>query len=233
MIKQKIEIEKIPAILWGEKSQKLFIAVHGNMSHKEDDAIAIFAKEAIEKGYQVISFDLPEHGDRKNEKEKCKVQNCIKDLEKIMVYAKTLSDDISVFGCSMGAYFSLLAYRDEKIQKSLFLSPVVNMKRIITNMMTWFNISEDKLRVENEVLTPIGVMLYWDYYCYVIDNPINTWDKETSILYGAKDDLCEFEIIDDFIKKFNCNLDIMENGEHYFHTKEQLEFFSGWLKEVV
>ena len=97
------------------------------MSHKEDDAIAIFAKEAIEKGYQVISFDLPEHGDRKNEKEKCKVQNCIKDLEKIMVYAKTLSDDISIFGCSMGAYFSLLAYRDEKIQKSLFLSVNVNI----------------------------------------------------------------------------------------------------------
>ena len=107
------------------------------------------------------------------------------------------------------------------------------MERIITNMMTWFNISEDKLRIENEVLTPIGVMLYWDYYCYVIDNPINTWDKKTSILYGLKDDLCDFEIIDNFVKKFKCNLDFMDNGEHYFHTKEQLEFFSRWLKGVI
>ena len=29
--KHNLNIENIPAILWGEKSDKLFIAVHGNM----------------------------------------------------------------------------------------------------------------------------------------------------------------------------------------------------------
>lgn len=28
----------------------------------DDDATVIFAEEAIEKKYQVVSFDLPEHG---------------------------------------------------------------------------------------------------------------------------------------------------------------------------
>ena len=49
--------------LWGEPSDRLFIAVHGNMSSKDDDAIVIFAEEATDKGYQVLSFDLPEHGE--------------------------------------------------------------------------------------------------------------------------------------------------------------------------
>lgn len=45
--------------------KKIFIAVHGNMSNKEDAVIQILAEEADRKGYQVLSFDLPEHGERK------------------------------------------------------------------------------------------------------------------------------------------------------------------------
>ncbi|VUZ25063.1 Uncharacterised protein [Acetobacterium wieringae] len=31
-------------------------------------------------------------------------------------------------------------------------------------------------------------------------------------------------------QKFNCALTIMEQGEHYFHTEEQLEFFRSWIE---
>jgi hypothetical protein len=63
MVKNTLKINGIPAILWGRPSDKLFIAVHGHMSHKEDEIITIFVDEAIKKGYQVLSFDLPEHGE--------------------------------------------------------------------------------------------------------------------------------------------------------------------------
>jgi predicted alpha/beta-hydrolase family hydrolase len=72
-----MKISNIPATLWGEKSNKLFIAVHGNLSHKEDTVIELLADEATRKGYQVLSFDLPEHGDRKTEGTPCKVQHCV------------------------------------------------------------------------------------------------------------------------------------------------------------
>ena len=49
--------------------------------------------------------------------------------------------EINVFACSMGAYFSLLAYQNDVLEKALFLSPVVNMERIIENMMKWFNVT--------------------------------------------------------------------------------------------
>lgn len=65
MVKQNLLIENIPAILWGEKSTKIMVAVHGNMSNKTDVPIAMLAEEAIPLGYQVLSFDLPQHGDRK------------------------------------------------------------------------------------------------------------------------------------------------------------------------
>lgn len=110
MFKDKFKISNIPTVLWGEKSEKLFVAVHGNMSNKEDTVIQILAKEAIEKGYQVLSFDLPEHGERKSHNTPCKVQFCVSDLSIIMNYAKERWNELSLFACSMGAYFSLLAY---------------------------------------------------------------------------------------------------------------------------
>ncbi|MCM3291379.1 alpha/beta hydrolase [Paenibacillus sp. MER 180] len=233
MIKNNLKIENIPAILWGDKSDKLFVVVHGNMSNKADDSIIVFAEEATAAGYQVLSFDLPQHGDRKDEPYLCNVQNCVQDLNTIMTYAKSLSNHISLFACSMGAYFSLLAYSHEPLKQCLFLSPVVNMERIINNMMTWFNVSESRLKIEKEIATPIGQTLYWDYYCYVKEHPIVAWNIPTSILYGSEDNVCEFDVVSEFNKRFNCNLQVMENGEHYFHTEEQLQVFRQWLKKHI
>ncbi|OON43356.1 alpha/beta hydrolase, partial [Bacillus anthracis] len=74
MLKDNFNISNIPAVLWGDRSEKVFIAVHGNMSNKEDTVIQKLAEEANQKGYQVLSFDLPEHGERTNDNTPCKVQ---------------------------------------------------------------------------------------------------------------------------------------------------------------
>ena len=47
MKKERIRINGIPSIIWGEKSNKVYIAVHGNMSNKEDDGIRIVAEKAF------------------------------------------------------------------------------------------------------------------------------------------------------------------------------------------
>ena len=234
MKKERLKIDNIPSIIWGEKSDKVFIAIHGNMSNKEDEVIRIFAEVAINKGYQVISFDLPEHGERKNDASYiCKIQNCVSDLSKIMNYAKTNYTEINLWACSMGAYFSLLAYKNENIKQCLFLSPVVNMKMIIDNMMLWSNITEKDLEEEQEIKTEFGQTLYWDYYMYVKENPIENWNKKTYILYGDKDNMQAQDIISKFSDEFNCELAILENGEHYFHTKEQLKFYKNWIDRVI
>lgn len=61
MITKHIMIKNIPALLWGSNSEKVFIAIHGNMSSKSDIPIAVLAEASIKLGYQVLSFDLPEH----------------------------------------------------------------------------------------------------------------------------------------------------------------------------
>lgn len=61
MKKEYIRINKIPAVIWGEPSKKVYLFVHGKLSDKE--AAKRFAQIAEEKGYQTVSFDLPKHGE--------------------------------------------------------------------------------------------------------------------------------------------------------------------------
>ena len=70
-------------------------------------------------------------------------------------------------------------------------------------------------------------------YEYVKENPIVNWKKKTNILYGNKDNLQDENLIKDFCSKYNCELDILENGEHYFHTEGQLAYYKEWLNDSV
>ena len=237
MIKESFTIPnqniEISAILWGKSTGNLFIAVHGNMSNKADEVIVFFAEEAIRKGYQVLSFDLPEDGERTKDEYPCKPDTCVSDLTAVYQYALSISDTISFFGCSMGVYFGLLAYQGLPIAQSLFLSPVVNMERLINNLMTSFQVSERSLEKEQEIVLPIGITLYWDYYCYVKTHPIDAWKVPTGILYGTNDDQIPWDEISAFAEKNSAVVDTVKNGEHYFHTEEQLEFFRNWLKKSI
>ncbi len=231
MLKQEISIQSIPAILWGEPSDRVYIFVHGKMSHKEE--AAGFAKIAAGKGYQVISFDLPEHGERKAEDYPCTVQNAVHDLGILKDFVSGRWRDVSLFGNSVGAYFSLVAYRDVRFTKCLFLSPILDMENLIQGMLKWFNVTEDLLREKQEIVTPMGETLSWPYYAFVRENPILKWNNPTCILYGANDNLTPRKVVDDFAAKFHCHLEVLENGEHYFHTKEQLEVVDRWLNQNI
>lgn len=233
MKRENFKIGHIPAVLWGKKSDKLFIAIHGNMSHKEDPVIELLADVAVPSGYQVLGFDLPEHGERKDDGISCKVHNCVSELESVLDYAKRRFSEISLFACSIGAYFSLLACSDKNLKQALFLSPIVNMEKIIVNMMEAFGISEDELKQKEVIAILNAPALYWDYYCYVKEHPIEKWNIDTSILYGSNDNLCSLKDLKSFSEKFNCHITIIDGGDHYFHTQEQLNFYLSWLQKKV
>ncbi len=44
---------------------------------------------------------------------------------------------------SIGAYFTMISLNDRRIEKAFFISPVVNMEKLITDMMMWANVTED------------------------------------------------------------------------------------------
>lgn len=225
---KNIVIDNIPAIIWGKPSNKLYIHVHGKMSCKEN--ARDFAEIAERKGYQTLSFDLPEHGERKNSNYRCDIWNGIKDLTAIGDYAFSNWNDISLFACSLGVYFSLNTYTDRTFTKCLFQSPMLDMEYMIRQMFQWYGVSEERLRIEKEISTPFDI-LRWDYFCYVLQNPIKKWDFPTSIIYGAKDNLQPIEVIKDFVDAHHCKLTVSENSEHPFMQPEDFEIIFTWLED--
>ena len=130
---------------------------------------------------------------------------------------------------SIGAYFSLISLADKKIEKAMLISPIVDMERLILDMMTRANISEEELSIKKEIETPFGETLSWEYLSYVRKNPIH-WNRPTGILYAEKDNMTSISTMTDFSKNINANVTVMPGGEHWFHTKEQKDFLDNWIK---
>lgn len=122
------------------------------------------------------------------------------------------------------------ALGEKTVDKALFISPVVDMEKLIGDMMTWANVNERELEEKSEIATSFGETLSWRYLCYVREHPIK-WNVPTNILYGEHDNLTSLETISAFAKKIGAPLTVMPGGEHWFHTEEQMRFLEGWVKE--
>ncbi len=138
-------------------------------------------------------------------------------------------DHVILIANSIGAYFSMCALTQEKIEKAYFISPIVDMERLIGNMMAWANVSENDLREKGTIETAFGETLSWDYLCYVRSHPFS-WIVPTDILYGEWDNLTDRETISAFAKHHQAKLTVMKNGEHWFHTAEQMKFLDDWVR---
>ena len=130
---------------------------------------------------------------------------------------------------SIGAFFSMNAAIDNLICKAYFISPIVDMEKLIVNMMLWANVTEADLKAKGVIHTDFGEDLSWDYLRYVREHPIR-WKVPTKILYGEKDTMTSETTIRAFARKHKAELTVMAGGEHWFHTDEQMRFLDNWIK---
>ena len=141
-------------------------------------------------------------------------------------------DSVILVANSIGAFFSMNALAEKNISKALFISPIVNMEKLIADMMTWANVTEDELCRKKEISTDFGETLSWEYLCYVRKHPIK-WNIPTCILYGANDNLTSLETVSEFAEQTGAILTVMNDGEHWFHTEEQMEFLDNWIRNSI
>lgn len=225
MKQQTLTLAGVPAVLYGERSRKVYLYVHGKQGYKEE--AERFAATVCEKGWQVLAIDLPEHGSRKNGPEKLLPWVVIPELQAVYARMQPVWPHIRLYGVSLGAWFAMQALQTEKPEKSLFVSPVVDMEDLILHMMQWASVTEEQLQAAGEISTDHGETLSWPYLCWVREHPLH-WKVPTQILYGDKDALTSFAVMERFHKQSGARLTIVEGGEHWFHTEVQLAALQGW-----
>ncbi|MBQ7664515.1 MAG: alpha/beta hydrolase [Bacteroidaceae bacterium] len=141
-------------------------------------------------------------------------------------------ENIILIANSIGAFFSMNAGIGEMIQKAYFISPIVDMEKLITDMMKWANVTEQELESKGIIHTDFGEDLSWEYLSYVRSHLIE-WRVPTQILYGSKDHLISLDTITRFANKHQASIAVMQGGEHWFHTEEQMLFLDNWIKESI
>ena len=137
-------------------------------------------------------------------------------------------ESVTLIANSIGAFFSMSSLAEKKIAQAMFISPIVNMEKLITDMMMWSNVTEHTLQRKKDIPTAFGETLSWVYLSYVREHPV-TWRVPTRILYGGKDHLTSRETISEFSAQTGAELTVMEDGEHWFHTEEQMRVLDNWI----
>lgn len=130
---QHLFIETIPAVLYGENAERGYLFLHGQMGRKEE--AESFAQLVCPKGYQVLSIDLPAHGERQNREEELTPWRAVPDIRAAKDWAMQRWNSYSVRATSIGAYFAMLALEDP--DRALLLSPIVDMEDLILTMLGW------------------------------------------------------------------------------------------------
>ena len=130
---------------------------------------------------------------------------------------------------SIGAFFAMQALDETQVDRALFISPVVDMEQLIKAMMAGAGVTEPELRQRGEIKTEFGETLSWRYLQDVRQHPIQ-WRVPTAILYGSGDALMPRETVEAFARRTGAALTVMEGGEHWFHTEEQMQVLDGWVR---
>ena len=154
-----------------------------------------------------------------------------KEFKEYFDTLKEKYDFVILLANSIGAFFSMSSLTKEQIDVAFLISPIVDMEKLIYNMMKWANVTENERSLKKEIVTNFNEVLSYDYLCYVRDNPIK-WDVKTNILYGEFDHLTSLETISSFAKRINATLEIMKGGEHWFHTEEEMKFLDSWILKI-
>ena len=194
--------------------KKLLIYVHG----KGGAADEAEHYKPLFPGFDVTGFDY-------------KAQNPWEAKEEFPKIFGSLScgyEQTVLIANSIGAYFSLCSGISPFIDRAYFISPIVDMEKLITDMLLWANSTEEELRAKGVIHTASGEDLSWEYLSYARDNPVN-WNAPTEILYGGLDSLTSRETITAFARRYSASLTVMEDGEHWFHTQRQICFLDNWI----
>lgn len=198
--------------------KQLVIYIHGKGGNAEEAE----HYQPLFKESDVIGFDYKAQNPREAKEE----------FSQFFDFHSKGYDYVILIANSIGAYFSMNALAKKKISKALFISPVVNMEKLISDMMMWAGVTEEELQRRKEIPTQFGETLSFEYLCYVRQHPTE-WDIPTHILYGEKDNLTSRETISEFADKIGATLTVMEDGEHWFHTDEQMKFLDKWVCTIT
>ena len=146
---ERLLIGGIPAVLYGSAAAQGYLFLHGQMGCKEE--AEEFAQVVCPKGRQVLSIDLPGHGERRDRGGELLPWTAVPEIQTALDWAGRRWESVSLRANSIGAYLAMLAWEDPA--RALLVSPILDMEELIRTMMGWAGVTEEELRARGEIPT--------------------------------------------------------------------------------
>ena len=107
------------------------------------------------------------------------------------------------------------------------------MAGLIETMLGWAGATAEDLRRRETISTNFGETLSWRYYQYALAHPTADWPGRTDILYAGRDNMTPRATAEAFAARPGRTLTVMEDGEHWFHTPQQLAVLERWTLRML
>ena len=104
---------------------------------------------------------------------------------------------------------------------------------MIENLMNWSGVTEARLRAQKEIPTDFGQTLNWEYLLWVRAHPVRALCPNTAILYATGDELIPRCVIDRFVADNPCRLTLLDGGQHWLHTEQELAVVHRWEEQEL
>ena len=142
-------------------------------------------------------------------------------------------DEVLIIANSLGAFYSYEYLSEFKIDRALFISPIVSMFQNIIDKMSMYDIKDRELEEKKYITLEDGTVLSYDFYQHV-SNDEDHWEVPTEILYGAYDDVVYTGSMLEFLENHPlARLTVKSDSEHYFASEEEKEFIKDWALRVL
>ena len=174
-------------------------------------------------GYQVLSIDLPEHGERKyGEEEICAVDSGAGAANG----DKTLSKQMEANQFAGEQHWRILFNAGDgkrQYRKGAVCFADCGYGTADFDNDAPVKATEAQRQEKGKIVTDFGQTLSWQYLCWIREHALQNWAIPMAVLYAGRDTMTDYETIETFAKKHAAKLTVYEQGEHRFHAPEQLE----------
>ena len=141
---EELVLDGIPALRWGRPGGRAVIGVHGRFSNKRDPVMAQCGDVIASRGDQLITFDLPTHGNRQDDKA-FNPMEASPEVRTFARLARSQSTEVSLLANSIGAYFSLCDTPAGTFERAWLISPLLDLEYYIRDMMAEYSVTDEQL----------------------------------------------------------------------------------------
>ena len=225
---EELILDGVPALRWGRPGGRAVIGVHGRFSNKRDPVMAQCGDVIASRGDQLITFDLPTHGDREDDKA-FNPMEASPEVRTFAQLARSQSTEIGLLANSIGAYFSLCDTPAGTFERAWLVSPLLDLEYYIRDIMAEYSVTDEQLEAETEINTPRGV-LEWPYLRFVEKHPARL-DIPSWIIRGDQDEMVPLGTLSRFVGAPGVELVQIEGGQHFLGQPPHLDTVVAWFEE--